>query len=104
MIVTLYRFLRRALGVLFAAMLMSGQANACQVCIPVPEDTAADHIISAGAVVLARENPERRFTFLAAEVLKGELGQPEIDLFVNSTTRRWLEARPATSTRSRDCS
>jgi hypothetical protein len=67
------------------------------VCIPFPEDTATDQLLRADVVVLARENPDKPFSFVAVEVLKGALDDLAIDLFVNSTTRRRLALRPGHS-------
>jgi len=64
------------------------------VCIPVPEVSAADRLLGAEAVVLARENPEKPFTYVAIEVLKGNLESPEIELFMDSATRRRLTFNP----------
>lgn len=74
--------------------LFAGGAAACMVCIPFPEDTATDLLQGAEVVVLARENPDKPFSYLATEVLKGELEILEIDLFVDSATRRRLKSNP----------
>ena len=60
------------------------------VCIPFPEATVTDQLLQASVVVLARENPDKPFSYVAVEVLKGELEDPRIDLFIDSTTRRRL--------------
>ncbi len=78
-------------------LLVAGRAEACLVCIPFPEDTATDKIMRADVVVLARENPDKPYSFIAVEVLQGELDRPEIDLFVNSGTRRRLAHNPGDS-------
>ena len=83
-----------ALLVFCGLVLFAGRAAACMVCIPFPEDTATDLLQRAEVVVLARENPDKPFSYLAREVLKGELGQPAIDLFVDSRTRRRLALYP----------
>ena len=57
-----------------------------------PTQTAADQIIAAEDVVLARENPDKPFTYRAVDVLKGEIAAPDIDLFANSGVRRLLAA------------
>jgi len=85
-----------ALAVTCVAM-VGGRAEACMVCIPFPKNTAADYLLSADVVVLARENPEKPFSFVAVEVLKGKLDTPKIDLFVDSTTRRRLAMNPQRS-------
>ena len=65
--------------------------HACQACIPYPQETTADYLIDADTIVFARENPERPFTFTATELLKGAAVE-DIDLFLNSSTRRLLAA------------
>ena len=74
--------------------LFAGRSEACMVCIPFPEDTATDQLLRGDVVVLARENPDKPFSFVAVEVLKGDLDDPAIDLFVDSTTRRRLALGP----------
>lgn len=74
--------------------LLSGVADACQICYAIPKVSVADHLISAERVVLAREDPERPFHLKAVEVLKGEVTGPEIDLFLDSSTRRLLTLYP----------
>ncbi|MDX1560351.1 MAG: hypothetical protein R3193_15695 [Marinobacter sp.] len=74
--------------------LFAGRAQACMVCLPFPEATVADHLLNAQVVVLARENPRKPFSYLAVEVLKGDLTEPEIDLFLDTGTRRLLAANP----------
>ena len=73
---------------------LSSPAQACMVCIPFPEGTAIDDLLDADAVVLARENPHKPFSYVAIETLRGELEDPAIDLFVNSSTRRRLSLDP----------
>ena len=81
-----------ALAALTVAFLIaaSHSALACVVCIPLPKATAADRLIRAEVVVLARANPEKPFSYRAIEVLKGVLAEPEIDLFLNSSDRQRL--------------
>jgi len=88
---------RFSINVLLAITLFGfaiGTASACVVCIPFPEDTVTDRLLKAGVVVLARENSQKPFSFSARVVLKGELEDPAIDLFVNSSLRRRLAANP----------
>ena len=80
-----------AMGCLAA---FGGRVEACMVCIPFPQRSVADVLLGAEVVVLARENPEQPFSYVAVEVLKGDLQAPEIDHFVNSTTRRLLALNP----------
>ena len=67
-------------------------AQACMVCLPMPRTTAADRLIDAQIVAFAREDPQQPFSYRAVEVLKGNLDSPQIDLFVNTSTRRQLNA------------
>jgi disulfide oxidoreductase YuzD len=77
--------------------MLGGRAEACMVCIPFPEDTATDQLLQADVVVLGRENPDQPFSYVAIEVLKGKLDDPDIDQFVDSTTRRRLAFNPGES-------
>ncbi len=89
------RYLTVVVMMSFLAM-FGGRAEACMICIPFPEDTATDQMLKADVVVvvLARENVEKPFSYVAVEVLKGVLSDPDIDLFLNSSTRRRLAANP----------
>ena len=75
-------------------MAMASGLHACQGCYEIPKISAADDLLSADRVVLARENPERPFHLKAVEVLKGEATGPEINLFLDSSTRRLLTLYP----------
>lgn len=75
-------------------VLLMAPARACMVCIPFPEQTATDRLLHAEVVVLARENEHKPFSYLARQVLKGDLKDPAIDLFIDSVTRRRLAADP----------
>ncbi|MEM9063583.1 MAG: hypothetical protein AAGD13_24250 [Pseudomonadota bacterium] len=85
--------MRTALAVAILAV-ASSTALACTVCFPYPKATGVDYLDDAGVVVLARENPAKRFSFLAKQVLKGALAVPEVDLFLNSSDRRKLTVDP----------
>lgn len=74
--------------------LIAGSAHACVVCIPYPKRTHADILIESESVVLARENPDRPFSYRSIEALKGAQRGAEIDLFLDSQTRRSLAAYP----------
>lgn len=93
-------FRTKALKLCLGALVMSclaafgSRAEACMVCVPFPEATVVDYLFSAKVVVLARENPQKPFSYVAIEVLKGDFVGPEIDLFLDSTTRRRLAANP----------
>ena len=69
-----------------------GAAGACQICIPFPTDSLADHILRSKLIVLARENPESPFTLRITQVLAGNPDAPPIDLFLDSQSRRILAA------------
>ena len=83
-----------AFGTLLLAL--SGAAQACQICVPFPKDSAADHLLAARTVVLARENPDKPFSYTPTEILKGKVSS-EVDLFLDSSTRRMLAAYPERS-------
>jgi hypothetical protein len=74
--------------------IFGGRAEACMVCIPFPQNTVADDLLSATVIVLARENPKKPFSYVAVEVLKGDLDAPQIELFLDSTTRQHLAFNP----------
>ena len=81
-------------GLVLSGLLFSTAAGACQICVPLPQDTLADRLLDAETVVLAREDPERPFQFVAVETLKGEVGNPAIEAFLNSQARRVLAVYP----------
>ncbi|MEM7144003.1 MAG: hypothetical protein AAF591_02640 [Verrucomicrobiota bacterium] len=84
------RLLPYLLFPILAAAVAPSPATACQICLPIPRNSAADHLLDADAIVLARENPERPFSLKTVEVLAGNPPPEEIDLFVDSATRRLL--------------
>ena len=84
-------------GILIVAAIATGAAQtarACQVCVPFPKKSIADHLIEGEAVVLAREDPQRPFHFRTIEVLKGAAPKKPLDLFLDSGTRRLLNVYP----------
>ena len=91
-------FRKRLVPILIAAVAFAagspGDAPACQICIPFPKKSAADYLIEADVIVLAREDPGRPFHFAPVEMLKGDPGDEAIDLFLDSATRRILAAHP----------
>ena len=70
------------------ASTMSG--NACTICVGMPEKSDADYLLEGHCVILAREDSELPFSFAPVEVLKGEFDGREIELLVDSLTRRRL--------------
>ena len=80
---------------LFAGFCPVGET--CQICIPFPQNSAADDLFEADVVVLAREDPERPFHYRAVEVLKGTPGKKKIELFLDSGSRRVLGLFPGHS-------
>ncbi|MEM6673167.1 MAG: hypothetical protein AAF726_09995 [Planctomycetota bacterium] len=93
-----HRVTRRHLTVLAVAIAFVGAlalpSRACQLCTPYPRASAADYLLSAEAVVFAREDPDRPFHYAIVEVLKGDPGDESIDLFLDSRTRRVLAVHP----------
>ncbi len=77
-----------------AWLLPAQTTHGCAVCIPYPTKTVADHLVQDSAVVLARENRDKPFFYLVSETLAGNVSDPAIDLFLDSTTRRRLSLNP----------
>lgn len=71
--------------------------NGCQICVPFPKKSVVDFLIESDTVILAREDPDRPFHLRTIEVLKGMPGDEQIDLFVDSTSRRLLAIYPERS-------
>jgi hypothetical protein len=79
---------------MLAALAFTENALACQICVPRPTQTLADELLQSDKVVLAREDPERPYHYVAVETLKGDPGTAAIDLFMNTPVRRQLAANP----------
>ncbi len=77
---------------LFLMTFLAGQAIACPICMPLPQQTVADQLIDAEVVAFGREDPEHPFSYAAVKILKGELADSHIELFADSATRRQLAA------------
>jgi hypothetical protein len=60
------------------------------LCVGFPEKTAADFLIESSFVALAREDPNQPFSLAPIEFLRGADDGTEIDLFLDSATRRSL--------------
>jgi hypothetical protein len=74
---------------LFCAL--SSPADACQICLPFPTRSLADHILSSTHLVLARENPDKPFTLHPTRTLvQGETPPPSLELFLDTSARRRL--------------
>ena len=86
----------RRVGYMVGVWLMglAGAAHACLICFPYPERTAADVLLESATVVLAREHPDKPFSYLPEEVLKGNADGVKIDLFLDSSTRQILVVHP----------
>ena len=70
------------------------KAMACQICVPYPQTTLADVLIESESVILVREYDERPYVFKPVEVLKGSVDGPDIDAFLDSSSRRRLQKNP----------
>ncbi len=82
---------------LLAAIVVSGlagPAHACPICIAYPQQSAADVLIESPCVVLAREDPAQPYSYAPLEVLKSSDDVGQIDLLLDSQTRRVLSADP----------
>lgn len=91
------RFVRAGAAVLAAFCLhlfAPAPALACTVCIAPPEKTVVDHLVAAGDIVLAREDPVRPFHFAPVETLRGSAGGAPIPFLVDTALRRRLAADP----------
>jgi len=75
-------------------LLPGGLMWACQICIPFPTDSLADHLLKSSATVLAREDPDAPFTLQTTTVLAGELPSTPLELFLDSQSRRILATSP----------
>jgi len=73
-------------------ILVSQQGLGCPVCTPLPQQTVADQVIAAEVVAFGRIDPGQPFSFVAVEVLKGQLTDPRVELFADSATRHQLAA------------
>ena len=82
-----FRLLLKAACISLAAL---ERLAACQICLPLPMATVADLVIQSDAVVFAREDLSNPYSFKAVDVLKGSELTGDIDLFVDSVTRRRL--------------
>ena len=81
---------RVGVGVGVWLMGLAGAAHACLICIPYPVKTAADFLIDSATVILAREHPDKPFLYAPVDLLKGNPDRVEIDLLLDSATRRLL--------------
>ena len=88
--VTTNLLMRFGLGMLFL-QLITVVAFACSFHIALPELSIGDRVIESSNVILARENPDKPFSFHPVDSLKGETSNPDIPLLVDSATRRLLK-------------
>lgn len=68
--------------------------KACQICLPIPQKSLADWIIESKYVSLAQQNPKKPFSLIIDKNLKEEPARPEIDLFLDSSSRHILKTFP----------
>ena len=67
------------------------QAPACPICIGFPKKTDADFLLDGHCVLLARPKDLDTFQYAPQTILKGTYDGNEIDLLVDTVTRRVLE-------------
>jgi hypothetical protein len=81
---------------LFALLFIASAqvALACGVCFEKPERTVADRVLSADAVLVAREDPDRPYRFAPVTFLSGAAQNAQIPFLVDSTTKRRLDTHP----------
>ena len=77
------------------AVLWRSEAQACVICVPYPTVTHADVLLNSEIVVMARENPDKPFSFIVTEILKGEVDRQPSELLLDSQTRRRLNLNPS---------
>lgn len=88
--------LRARLGLI--ALLMFGNAQfalACGVCVEKPEETVSDRVLSADAVVVAREDRNQPYSFSPVTYLAGASHDATIPFLVDNRTKRRLDRDPA---------
>lgn len=80
----------RVVFVTLCFLAMPHLGTACTICIGMPEKTAADLLLKNHCVVRARQDADNPFAYSPLEILKGRYDHVEIDLLVDSLTRRRL--------------
>ena len=88
MVLSLLSHFTIVVGSCFAAM--PQLATSCTICIGLPKETAADHLLKSHCVILARQSAGNPFAYAPVETLKGSFDGNQIDLLVDSVTRRRL--------------
>ncbi|MGA9251088.1 MAG: hypothetical protein WBV71_01435 [Roseobacter sp.] len=69
----------------------SSVVQACAFDFTKPERTAVDWILEAETLVLARPDPQNKFAYKVVEVLRGDSGNYDVPLLVDTRNRRFLE-------------
>ena len=82
------------LAVLLLWVTTVGTVTAHPILVPRPTQTLADRLLQSDLVVLAREDPQRPFHYATVKVIKGDLDNAIIDLFMPSAVRRQLASNP----------
>ena len=83
------------MAIMSMGMVGGSFVEACQICVPLRTESEADKLLSAQTVVLAREHPEKPYSYGAVRVLKGRCDQDEnMALLLNTSLRRLLLADP----------
>jgi hypothetical protein len=86
---------RLRLGLVALVFLGSTQvALACGVCFEKPERTVAERLLSADAVLVAREDPDQPYRFAPVVFLAGAAQDAQIPFLVDSSTKRRLDRHP----------
>ena len=67
------------------------ESAACPICIGFPKKTDADLLLEGWCVILARPDQQDQFKYAPVAVLKGTYDGSDIDLLVDSATRRLLQ-------------
>ena len=69
-------------------------ASAHPVLVPKPTETLADRILRSESLLLAREDPQRPFHYVAVDTVMGDPGTAPIEIFMPSNLRRRLAMDP----------
>lgn len=95
---------RESMGFFFAILILFGciaaihihpsHVQACQICVPYPEETLADRLLANDEIIFAREVPDTPYIFYQMEAIKGAGVTEPFKMFCDSSTRRKLQVSP----------
>ncbi len=68
---------------------------ACAFHSYMPDETVVDKMLASEHIVLARQDPDNPFRYVAIEAIRGSTAQVDLPQLVDSVTRRRLAANPS---------